>query len=89
MALTVKVTAMGGLLAEEPPMTLILAGISSGSEPVGSAVTVTAAGVISRRRRCPLTLSQGKVGGAMRMNGIEAPVLLVTFTVCVTAEPPT
>jgi hypothetical protein len=87
MALTVKVTAIGGLLAAVPPITLIFAEYVPAARPVGSAVTVTAEGVLAVTP-CPLTLSHGEAGGATSMNGIDTPVLLVIFTVWVTAGPP-
>ena len=44
MALTVKVTAMGELLREDPPVTAMLPENVPAESPVGSAVTVMAAG---------------------------------------------
>src|ERR1035437_11167577 len=91
MVLTVKVTAMA-LLLEAPPVTVILAVRVPADCPVGSAVMLTAAGVVpTMPKSCPFTLSQGEFGyESVKLMG--APVLLVTFTVwgaTEAAEPPT
>src|SRR5450759_3115980 len=89
MVLTLKVTVMGGLLLVKPPETVILTGpYVPAASPVGSAVTVTAAGVLPLGKLCPFTLSQLAPRGTERAKGMDAPVLLVTFTVWLTAEPP-
>jgi hypothetical protein len=60
MALTVKVTAMGGLVSEEPPVTTMLGGIGSCGEPGGIGGYRECGGVVPLKpKSCPFTFSQG------------------------------